>query len=181
MQQNGPFTAGGRGGVWWECTVHFCPWWLWPFTLAFKLIPARDQTRLPCEFGANLFSSFRDIWFTNKKVIDSSKNRTLCSSLCAVTTTIVPVYNKTFIKHCGSGNAEVLMAVQMLWQDWMDRSFSVLCINDCLPSVLWHSWLGIRKSYQPVRCWYGCLSGVRCKWFAWYSWCHPIISCFVKI
>jgi len=30
----------------------FCPWWLWPLTLTFKLVRARDQTRLPCEFGA---------------------------------------------------------------------------------------------------------------------------------
>ena len=35
-----------------------------------------------------------------------------------------------------------------------------------LPSVLWHCWLGIRKSIRPVknwvmRCWRGYLSGVR--------------------
>ena len=35
----------------------FWPWWPWPLTLTFKLIHARDQTRLPCEFGANPFSS----------------------------------------------------------------------------------------------------------------------------
>jgi len=29
-------------------------------TLTFKLVRARDQTRLPCEFGANPFSSSRD-------------------------------------------------------------------------------------------------------------------------
>jgi len=39
-----------------------------------------------------------------------------------------------------------------------------------LPSVLWHCWLGIRKSIQPVkhwvaRCWHGYLSRVRCRWF----------------
>jgi len=28
---------------------------------------ARDQTRLPCEFGANLFSGSQDISYTNKK------------------------------------------------------------------------------------------------------------------
>ena len=33
---------------------------LWPF----KLFWARDQTRLPCEFGANPFSRFPDIWGT---------------------------------------------------------------------------------------------------------------------
>jgi len=38
-----------------------------PLTLTFKLIRARDQTRLPCEFGANPFSGSRDISYTNKK------------------------------------------------------------------------------------------------------------------
>jgi len=31
-------------------------------TLTFKLVQAKDQTRLPCEFGANPFSGSRDIW-----------------------------------------------------------------------------------------------------------------------
>jgi len=55
-------------------------------TLILKLVGARDQTRLPCEFGANPFSGYRDISHSNKKVTDSAKtqNRTLRSSLCAV-------------------------------------------------------------------------------------------------
>jgi len=38
-------------------------------TLIFNLQtrPRRNQTRLPCEFGANPFSSFGDISYTNKK------------------------------------------------------------------------------------------------------------------
>jgi len=40
---------------------------LWPLTLTFKLVRAKDRTRLPCEFGANPFSGSRDIWGTNKK------------------------------------------------------------------------------------------------------------------
>jgi len=41
-----------------------------------------------------------------------------------------------------------------------------------LPSVLWHCWLGVRKSILPVkkwvvRCWCGCLSGARCRLFAY--------------
>jgi len=44
----------------------FCPWWLWPLTLIFKLVRATDQTRLPCKFGANPFSGSRDISYTNK-------------------------------------------------------------------------------------------------------------------
>jgi len=55
-----------------------------PLTLTFKLARARDQTRLPCEFGVNLFSGSRDISYINKKVKDSAKNRTLRSSLRAV-------------------------------------------------------------------------------------------------
>jgi len=39
---------------------------LWHLTLTFKLIRARDQTRLPCEFGANPFSGSRYISYTNK-------------------------------------------------------------------------------------------------------------------
>ena len=35
-------------------------------TLTFDLDQARDQTRLPCEFGANPFSGSRDISYTNK-------------------------------------------------------------------------------------------------------------------
>ena len=43
-----------------------------------------EETRLPCEFGADPFSGFRNISYTNKKVTDTAKNRTLCSSLRAV-------------------------------------------------------------------------------------------------
>ena len=36
------------------------------------------------------------------------------------------------------------------------------------PSVLWHCWLGVRKSIRPVKNWvmgHGYLSGVWCKWY----------------
>jgi len=56
MQQTGPFRRcrGSRGTepVFWPC---------------WKLVRAREQTRLPCEFGANPFSGSRYIWRTNKK------------------------------------------------------------------------------------------------------------------
>ena len=39
-------------------------------TLTFKLVRVRDQTRLPCKFGANPFSSSGDISYTNKKTTD---------------------------------------------------------------------------------------------------------------
>jgi len=55
-----------------------------PVTLTFDIqTRPSKETRLPCEFGANPFSSSRDISHTNKqkKVTDSAKNRTLRSSL----------------------------------------------------------------------------------------------------
>jgi len=54
-------------------------------TLTFKLVRARDQTRLSCELGANPFSSSRDISYRNKKTqTDGAKNRTFHTSLRAV-------------------------------------------------------------------------------------------------
>ena len=58
-----------------------------------------------------------------------------------------------------------------------------------VPSVLWHCWLGIRKTAQTVKK----LSDEVLAWLSvwsemqmiciWSSWCHcrPIISCFIKI
>ena len=47
-----------------------CPWWPWPLT--FKLI---GVTCLLCEFGANPFSSSRDISYTNKRVTQTAPKR----------------------------------------------------------------------------------------------------------
>jgi len=62
-----------------------------PVTLTFDLQTrpiARDQTRLPCEFGANPFSVSRDISYTNKEPqTDGAKLRIFaihCRSLRAV-------------------------------------------------------------------------------------------------
>ena len=78
-------------------TMHFqweeiCPWWPWPLTFDLDIhtpavLRARDQTRLPCEFGANPLRGSRDISYTNKQTKKSQtaqKNRTLRSSLRAV-------------------------------------------------------------------------------------------------
>jgi len=56
----------------WECRSSFSVFVpgdldLWPLTLSFKLFWARDQTRLPCEFGAIPLNGIRDIWSTSKK------------------------------------------------------------------------------------------------------------------
>jgi len=57
-------------------------------TLTFKLVRARDETRLLCEFGTNPFSGSRDISYTNKEPQSGCvKNRTFNSSLCEVTIT----------------------------------------------------------------------------------------------
>jgi len=45
----------------------------------------------------------------------------------------------------------------------------------CLPSALWHCWLGFRKMW----CWRGYLSGAKCNLHIWCH-CQPIISCFIK-
>ena len=58
---------------WWECTTRF----LSLVTLTIKLVRARDQTCLMCEFGANPFSGSRDIWFTNKQSDRQRQNRNL--------------------------------------------------------------------------------------------------------
>jgi len=49
------------------------------------------------------------------------------------------------------------------------KSVNAQFMNCVLPSVLWHCWLCIRKSIQPLknwvlRYWHGYLSGARCKW-----------------
>ena len=55
--------------------------------LTFKLVQAKDQTHLPCEFNANPFA-VPDISYTNKKPqTDGAENRTFCSSLHAVSVT----------------------------------------------------------------------------------------------
>ena len=60
----------------------------------------------------------------------------------------------------------------------------------CLPSVLWHCWLGIRKGIRPVKnwlvgCWCGYLSGVRCRLADVHmAQLMPLpltVSCFSKI
>jgi len=58
-----------------------------------------------------------------------------------------------------------------------------------VPSVLWHCWLGVRKSIRPVKklndevlAWLFVWSEVRmiCIQSSWCL-CHRIISCFIKI
>jgi len=46
------------------------------FDLDVQLVRARDQTRLPCEFGANLFSGSRDIYIHNLTHKQTKKSQT---------------------------------------------------------------------------------------------------------
>jgi len=73
-------------------------------TLTFKLVRARDQRRLPGEFGANPFSGSRDISYTNKKVTDSAKNRTLHSSVRALK---MPKFGGCAFVRCRADRTEV--------------------------------------------------------------------------
>ena len=53
-----PFHFVHTAGVLWVHSAFFVPsdLDLWPLTLTFKVVRAKDQTRLRCEFGANPFS-----------------------------------------------------------------------------------------------------------------------------
>ena len=56
---------------------------------------------------------------------------------------------------------------------------SIFFLFICLPSVLWHYWFGIRKSIRLVKNWV-----VTCwseEQMIYWCYCHPTISCFVKI
>jgi len=98
------------------------------------------------------------------------------------------IYVKKFCLHlcriCAPINREIKLLKSQIWcvlvllwlanmlGSWHSVAVlfvvSVACVE---PSVLWHCWLGIRKSILPVKnwvgCWHGYLSGVRFKWFAY--------------
>jgi len=72
-------------------------------------------------------------------------------------------------------------------------TFAVCCdnqvVNSPFTSVLWHFWLGVRKSIRPVNnfsgevlAWFSVWSKVQmiCIWSSWCH-CHRIISCFIQI
>ena len=69
------YASGGVTGV---LSAFFVPGDLdiWPLTLTFKFVQVRDQTCLPHEFGANLFSSFPE-YLRHKQKKQNAKNRNL--------------------------------------------------------------------------------------------------------
>ena len=62
--------------------------------------------------------------------------------------------------------------------------YLVLILFVLLPSVLWHCWLGVRKSIRPVKievlAWFPVWSDEQMI-SIWSNWCHfhPVISCFI--
>ena len=78
--------------------------------------------------------------------------------------------------------------LQVRYYGFLQLSFLLLPSLILLHSVVWCCWLGVRKSIGPVknwvmRCWRGCLSGVRCKWFAYGptdATATHIITCFIN-
>jgi len=51
--------------------------------------------------------------------------------------------------------------------DTGNNCFFSITVFDHLPSVLWHCWLGTRKSIHPVKTvWWGA-GAIVCKWFAY--------------
>jgi len=71
------------------------------------------------------------------------------------------------------------------WGPWVDRPDvnSPAIKGQYLPSVLWHCWLGVRKSIQPVKNWavrYWSEMQMNCIWSSWCQ-CYHIIYCFIKM
>jgi len=77
------------------------------------------------------------------------------------------------------------------WENQRMLSSWFIHLLNLLPSVLWHCWLGVRKSVRPLNklsdemlAWVSVWSEVqRIYRYFWLSWCHYhlIISCFIKI
>jgi len=63
-----------------------------------------------------------------------------------------------------------------------------ICDTTLLPSMLWHCWLDVRKSFYPVKRikWWGTVVAVWseaqmiCIWSCWCH-CHLIVSYFIKV
>jgi len=70
---------------------------LWPLILTFKFVRARDQIRLPSEFGTNPFSGSRDTSCTNKKVSERQKQNLTQFTACGK---YVRVERKQYIYLC---------------------------------------------------------------------------------
>jgi len=126
---------------WWECSARFCPCDLdlWPLTLTFKVFQATDQRRLLCEFGANPFSGFRDIWFTNKK---ANKNKTRAKD-------ISPNINRMQAAVSVHSNCPVTPPPA---SQWSRLQLHILCSVWCMLSIaLSMGWLSSFSFFVPVN------------------------------
>jgi len=110
-----------------------------------------------------LFDKIASIYFSRKIYSCFS----IGNGLPAQGTSTVPVVSTHFrclLLQWQTANTEV-----WLCQFNFCNSIQLILI---VPSVLWHCWLGVRKSIRPVknrvmRCWCGYLSGARCRLFAY--------------
>jgi len=84
------------------------------------------------------------------------------------------------------GNSLQCHRISSIFNDAIAVIFYYFLISCEVPSVLWHCYLGIRKSIQPVKnwvmsCWHGYLDWSKVQMICISSsWCHchPVISCF---
>ena len=100
---------------------------LWSLTLTFKLVRARNQTRLPCEFGANPFSSSRNISQAYKKVRDSAKNNLPQFTACDKYESVLKflIYHFTVMYHSINQSKDLDSAIN--WKQIRRASWRWLC------------------------------------------------------
>ena len=86
------------------------------------------------------------------------------------------VFTKVFRKLIKSNiQVKLLYAVVEYFRKLAYSSYPNKChfwVSSCVFSVIWHCWLVGGKSIWPVktsvmRCWHGCLSGMKCIWLAY--------------
>ena len=95
---------------------------------------------------------------------------------------LLMLHARETVRSCCRSNcqqAQCLLLITQTMVGFAFPSFSTLLqsisfgsLSRLLPSVLWHCWLGVRKSIRLVKNWvlgYWCvyLSGVCCKWFSY--------------
>jgi len=84
---------------------------------------------------------------------------------------IITLTMNTFGCHsetCNSKVYEVWLLVSYGNIATLHKMFTPLCL--CHQALYFGTGqLGIRKGIPPVKCWCGCLSAARCKWFAWFT------------
>jgi len=146
-------------------------------TLTFKLVRARDQRRLTCEFGANPFSGSQDMWGTNKKnpkVAEGTKTepylRAVNTSAYCSNNVSKPTYQWTISVSAQLKNAED--AAMLRWQtahirqlmtlNWRQTNYIDLVVGVHRQHFHHH-----RSSF----CW--------CCWHVSLKLCDPSLHCSI--